>query len=338
MRRRNPWVLARLRLFGWYVRFNEEPPRGGRARPEVGDRAGGGNGQCTAPGRSDATRSATVWGKPLQPLVAQGGRCYVARSRPADGRPVRLPRCVTARPGRDPRSTCRDDLHTCGRACGQPTTRTTRAVAKTVPLTADDIWDQGSATLRDQLAPATWAAWFHGVRPLSYDGDDPAPERAELAGRRAHPLQLLRACSPTPSATPPASTVRVELLVETAPKERESIALAPPPVSVVVDARRRPVAWRRRSDDTDDEADRHLGLGHAEHPLHLRPVRHRGLQPLRPRRRALRGREPGPVLQPAVHLRPRRVWARPTSSTPSGTTSARCSATSGCGTSPPRRS
>ncbi len=34
MRRRKPWVLARLRLFGWYVRFNEEPPRGGRARPE----------------------------------------------------------------------------------------------------------------------------------------------------------------------------------------------------------------------------------------------------------------------------------------------------------------
>ena len=38
-------------------------------------------------------------------------------------------------------------------------------------LTADDIWDQGSATLRDQLAPATWAAWFHGVRPLGYDGE-----------------------------------------------------------------------------------------------------------------------------------------------------------------------
>ena len=38
-------------------------------------------------------------------------------------------------------------------------------------MTAEDIWDQGSATLRDQLAPATWAAWFHGVRPVSYDGD-----------------------------------------------------------------------------------------------------------------------------------------------------------------------
>ncbi len=27
MRRRKPWVLERLRVFGWYVRFNEEPPR-----------------------------------------------------------------------------------------------------------------------------------------------------------------------------------------------------------------------------------------------------------------------------------------------------------------------
>ena len=43
IRRRKPWVLARLRLLGWYVRFKEEPPRGGRARSGVGDRAGGGN-------------------------------------------------------------------------------------------------------------------------------------------------------------------------------------------------------------------------------------------------------------------------------------------------------
>src|SRR4029450_1487136 len=33
-------------------------------------------------------------------------------------------------------------------------------------VTADEIWDQGAAALRAQLAPATWAAWFHGVRPV----------------------------------------------------------------------------------------------------------------------------------------------------------------------------
>lgn len=51
IRRRKPWVLARLRLLGWYVRFKEEPPRGGRARSGVGDRAGGGNGSVYGPDR-----------------------------------------------------------------------------------------------------------------------------------------------------------------------------------------------------------------------------------------------------------------------------------------------
>lgn len=78
MRRRKPWVLARLRLFGWYVRFNEEPPRGGRAQPEVGDRAGGGNQAVYGSGRAHAMRG-EVWGKPSRPLVTQGSRCYVAR-------------------------------------------------------------------------------------------------------------------------------------------------------------------------------------------------------------------------------------------------------------------
>ena len=58
-----------------------------------------------------------------------------------------------------------------------------------------------------------------------------------------------------------------------------------------------PAGRRRRG------ARRDLGVGHAQPPLHLRPVRHRRVQPVRPRRRALGRREPGPVLQPAVHLR-----------------------------------
>ncbi len=118
MRRRKPWVLARLRLFGWYVRFNEEPPRGGRARPEVGDRAGGGNQTVYGPSGAHATRS-SVWGKPSQPLVQQGTRCYVARlarRRPAvRTSPVSLGSNWPARDLPVP-----DDLHTCGRSCGQP--------------------------------------------------------------------------------------------------------------------------------------------------------------------------------------------------------------------------
>ena len=33
-------------------------------------------------------------------------------------------------------------------------------------MTADELWDKGAAALREQLAPATWAMWFHGVRPV----------------------------------------------------------------------------------------------------------------------------------------------------------------------------
>ena len=101
-------------------------------------------------------------------------------------------------------------------------------------MTAEDIWDQGSATLRDQLAPATWAAWFHGVRPVSYDGDAlllsvPSSLAAERI-RSSYSGMLTDAIRDSIGVT-----VRVELLVETAPKVRESLALAPPPVTVVVE-------------------------------------------------------------------------------------------------------
>jgi len=102
-------------------------------------------------------------------------------------------------------------------------------------LTADDIWDQGSATLRDQLAPATWAAWFHGVRPLGYDGDAlllsvPSSLAAERI-RSSYSGMLTDAIRDSTGVT-----VRVELLVETAPRVRESLALAPPPVTISVEA------------------------------------------------------------------------------------------------------
>jgi chromosomal replication initiator protein len=99
-------------------------------------------------------------------------------------------------------------------------------------LTADEIWEQGSATLREQLAPATWAAWFPGVRPLGYDGETlllsvPSSLAAERI-RSSYSGMLTDAIRDSTGVT-----VHVELLVETAPKERES--LAPPPVAVVTD-------------------------------------------------------------------------------------------------------
>ena len=119
-------------------------------------------------------------------------------------------------------------------------------------MTAEDIWDQGSATLRDQLAPATWAAWFHGVRPLSYDGDAlllsvPSSLAAERI-RSSYSGMLTDAIRDSTGVT-----VRVELLVETAPKVRESLALAPPPVMVVVDEHELDPLGGVPHDGADDE-------------------------------------------------------------------------------------
>ncbi len=38
-------------------------------------------------------------------------------------------------------------------------------------VTADEIWEQAAAALRAQLTRATWLTWFHGVRPLRFDGE-----------------------------------------------------------------------------------------------------------------------------------------------------------------------
>jgi chromosomal replication initiator protein len=101
-------------------------------------------------------------------------------------------------------------------------------------VTADDIWNQGSTALRNQLAPATWAAWFHGVRPLTYDGDVlllsvPSSLAAERI-RSSYSGMLTDAIRDSTGVT-----VRVDLLVETDPREHEAIPLAPPPVTVIVD-------------------------------------------------------------------------------------------------------
>jgi chromosomal replication initiator protein len=101
-------------------------------------------------------------------------------------------------------------------------------------VTADDIWDQGSTALRNQLAPATWAAWFHGVRPLTYDGEVlllsvPSSLAAERI-RSSYSGMLTDAIRDSTGVT-----VQVDLLVETDAREHESVALAPPPVTVVID-------------------------------------------------------------------------------------------------------
>ena len=98
-------------------------------------------------------------------------------------------------------------------------------------MTADDIWDQGAAALRDQLAPATWAAWFHGVHARSFDGSTlvlgvPSSLAAERI-RSSYSGMLTDAIFDTSGIT-----VTLDLRVETTPREHAAVVLAPPPVTV----------------------------------------------------------------------------------------------------------
>ena len=81
------------------------------------------------------------------------------------------------------------------------------------------------------------------------------------------------------------------------------------------DAPRRPRA-ARRAVETRPAAAAHERPAAA---LHLRGLRHRALQPLRPGRGARRGRGAGARLQPVLRLRGRRASARPTCCTRSAT-------------------
>ena len=113
---------VRLRLLGWNVRFNEGPPRGGRARPGVGDRAGGGNDSVYGPGSRIAQRGAPIAAsgenRPL-PLVAQRTPVLRCAPRSADGpADADFPGELRLDPADHVRDHTWDDpAHTSGRAC-----------------------------------------------------------------------------------------------------------------------------------------------------------------------------------------------------------------------------
>jgi hypothetical protein len=132
MRMRNPWVLARLRLLGWNVRFTEGPPRGGlRAEPERGYAREAEPGECR--GRSARSQSGRqLWGKPRWPLSGKAAGATLPPSPSSawrGGLPrqglITLPAALEGRRGGAASSPGRrefrgsDDLHSCGRTCGQ---------------------------------------------------------------------------------------------------------------------------------------------------------------------------------------------------------------------------
>ncbi|MEX1009013.1 MAG: chromosomal replication initiator protein DnaA [Acidimicrobiia bacterium] len=91
-------------------------------------------------------------------------------------------------------------------------------------VTAEELWGKGAAALREQLAPATWAMWFNGVRPLSYDGGHlvlgvPSSLAADRI-RSSYTGMLTDAIRDRTG-----ETVRVDLRVDTDPREAQSISL-----------------------------------------------------------------------------------------------------------------
>ena len=91
-------------------------------------------------------------------------------------------------------------------------------------MMADELWGKGADALREQLAPATWSMWFHGVRPLSYDDGllvlgVPNPLAADRI-RSSYAGMLTDAIRDRTG-----ESVRVDLLVDTEPREAQTVTL-----------------------------------------------------------------------------------------------------------------
>jgi chromosomal replication initiator protein len=107
-------------------------------------------------------------------------------------------------------------------------------------VTADEIWEPGSTALRAQLAPATWAAWFHGVQPVAFDGtvlvlSVPSSLAAERI-RSSYSGMLVDAVLDATGLT-----IGLELVVETEVRDPVVVPVAPfrasvPEPALVVDS------------------------------------------------------------------------------------------------------
>jgi len=96
-------------------------------------------------------------------------------------------------------------------------------------VTADELWNEGAAALRNQLAPATWAAWFHGVTPLSHgDGTLVLSVPSSLAAERIRSSYAGMLTDAIRDRT--GETVQIDLVVETTP--RETVVEAQPELTI----------------------------------------------------------------------------------------------------------
>ena len=199
-------------------------------------------------------------------------------------------------------------------------------VERQIELTADSLWNDVAARLREALNDTTFQTWFgevdgRGARRRRLR--DRRPERLHArVDRRALPRPDPRSGARRPAASSCASS--------SASTSRAPPAAAPSAV---------PSSVTPLPLDVVAQAADAAGRGSRDQPeVHLRLVRDRLVQPFRARCGARRRRSAGPGLQPALHLRAHRASARPTCCTPSRTSSPTTAAGSPAATSPRRRS
>ncbi|HEX2064863.1 MAG TPA: chromosomal replication initiator protein DnaA [Acidimicrobiales bacterium] len=165
MRCRNPWFLARLRLFGWKVRFTLAP--GSRvslsgpsqARGRVGPKPNGGP-------------SALVRQFSTCPLHTAVGGWY--RPRPADNSTVEiapLPQSQLTRPrvARAEATRCWRFIPSCGTTCGC-WAQHNKGEAANVPN--DEVWDLFCTRLRKATSDAAFFSSFDTMRPVEIDDQE----------------------------------------------------------------------------------------------------------------------------------------------------------------------
>ena len=177
---------------------------------------------------------------------------------------------------------------------------------------AHRLWNMCAALLRAQVSDPVWHTAFEGVRAVDFDGraltlgvSSPlAKERIE--GRYLGLVRdaLTEAGAPARRAAAAHRAARAALPVDRADAHRRRRGRPRPGGPAGNGGPRRRTGPRADGDDPDRPGP--AGRRRAEPPLHVRELRHRRVEPLRPRRRPVGGRDAGPALEPAVHLRRRR--------------------------------
>ena len=160
----------------------------------------------------------------------------------------------------------------------------------------NDLWKRCGEALREQVSDATWRTWLAGLAPESFDGDLlvlGAPSTLVRDRVESRFLGLLAAAAS--DAAGHEVKVRLEVVAATPPEPEETLFSAPfldDPTPSPDRHPRHPV--RPRTDAGPDQLD-DIGL---DPRYTLRRLRHRRVEPLRPCRRTVGGRDARPVLQP----------------------------------------